>query len=106
MKNFLNFIREQGVVGFATGFILGTATSDLVKSFMADIINPFIGLALGSAGGLKAATLTLAGATIAWGNFISSAINFVILAAVVYLGFKILRLEKLDKQKQKTEMLS
>ena|SRR3989344_4320316 len=100
MKNFLNFIREQGVVGFATGFILGGATSDLVKSFMADIINPLTGLALGSVEGLKAATFTLAGATIAWGNFLSSTINFIILAVVVYLGFKILRLEKLDKRKE------
>ena len=100
MKNFLNFIREQRVVSFSTCFILGGATSDLVKSFMTDVINPFIGLALGSVDGLKTATISIGGATIAWGNFLSSTINFIILAVVVYLGFKILRLEKLDKRKE------
>ena len=99
MKNFIQFIREQGVVGFATGFILGGAVSDLVKSLMADIINPILGLLLGSVQGLKTASISFFGAIITWGNFLSSLINFIVLATVVYTAFKVLRLELLDKKK-------
>ena len=99
MKSFIDFIREQGVVGLAIGFILGGAVSELVKSFINDIVNPVVGLALGSVQGLKAASFSFAGATVMWGSFLSVFINFVIIAGVVFFGFKILRLEKLDKKK-------
>ena len=99
MKDFIQFIREQGVIGLAIGFILGGSVSELVKSFINDIINPVLGLLLGSVSGLKSASFGFFGATIGWGSFVSIFINFVILAAVVYYGFKALGLEKLDKKK-------
>ena len=40
MRGFLNFIREQGVVGLAIGFILGGAISKLVAALVNDLINP------------------------------------------------------------------
>ncbi len=98
---FMDFIREQGVVGLAVGFILGAAVAKVVSSFVTDIINPLIGLALGSANGLKAASAKLGGATIAYGSFLATLIDFAIVAAVVYFGVKILGLDKLDKKKDK-----
>lgn len=100
MRSFITFIREQGVVGLAIGFILGGAVSELVKSFINDIVNPVVGLALGSVQGLKEASFSLLGADILWGSFASVLINFVIIAAVVYFGFKGLGLDKLDKKKE------
>ena len=99
MQSFLDFIRERGVVGLAVGFILGGAISQLVASFINDILNPLLGLVLGSVKGLKMATLPLFGAEIAWGDFVTVFINFLVVALVVYYGFKLLRLEKLDKPK-------
>jgi large conductance mechanosensitive channel len=99
MKNFLNFIREQGVVGLAIGFILGGAVSGLVKALIDDLINPLIGLILGSASGLETMSFPIFSATINFGHFVSVLINFVIIAAVVYYGFKALGLDKLDKKK-------
>jgi large conductance mechanosensitive channel len=99
MKSFIEFIREQGVVGFATGFILGGAVSDLVKALVADIVNPFINLALGRVQALKTATFDVFGASVAWGDFLVALINFFVLAVVVYLVFKIL-LGKLDRPKK------
>ena len=100
MNNFIAFIREQGVVGFAIGFILGGAVSDLVKSFINDIVNPIVGVMLGSVEGLKEASFSFFGAEILWGNFVSLIINFIIVAAVVYYGFKGLGLDKLDRKKE------
>lgn len=99
MKDFLSFIREQGVVGLAIGFILGGAVSTVVASLVNDIINPILGLVLGSAEGLKSVSFSLFGAELFIGKFITVLINFFVIAAVVYYGFKGLGLDKLDKKK-------
>ena len=70
MKDFIQFIREQGVVGLAIGFILGGAVSTVVASLVKDIINPILGLILGSADGLAAASFGIFGAQIMWGSFV------------------------------------
>lgn len=99
MKGFLDFIRTQGVVGLAVGFILGGAVSELVKSLVSDIINPVMSVVLGSAQSLKGSVLTVGSISVAWGNFLNVFINFVVIAAVVYFGVKWLKLdEKLDKK--------
>jgi len=38
-SGFIDFVREQGVVGLAVGFILGGAVSKVVSSLVKDIIN-------------------------------------------------------------------
>lgn len=101
MKGFIEFIRQQGVIGLAIGFMLGGAVSKVVSALVTDIINPLIGLLLGKiSSNLAEASLTLGNATITWGHFLSVLIDFVIVAAVVYFGFKMLGLQKLDKPKQ------
>jgi len=99
MRNFLNFIREQGVVGLAVGFILGTAVSKVVSSIVTDLINPLIGLLLGRLGNLDQAFLQIGESKLMWGNFVSTTIDFIVIALVVYFGVKILKVEKLDKSK-------
>ncbi len=91
----MQFIREQGVVGLATGFILGGAVSKLVTALVNDIVNPIIGAILGSAEGLKAMKF----GPILLGDFVAVFIDFVIIAAVVYFVVKGLGLDKVDKQK-------
>jgi len=100
MKGFLEFIREQGVVGLAVGFILGGAVSKVVASLVSDIINPLLGVILGFAGNLSAASLALGPAKIMYGSFLSVLIDFTVIAAVVYFGIKGLGLDKLDKPKK------
>lgn len=99
MKGFLDFVREQGVVGLAVGFILGGAVSKVVSSIVNDIIDPLLGIALGSAKGLDKATFELAGATIKYGSFLAILIDFIVIALVVYFGVKMMGLDKLDKKK-------
>lgn len=99
MKGFLNFIREQGVVGLAVGFILGGAVSKLVSSIVADLINPLLGIVMGAIGNLNEAYLQIGSAKLMWGNFVSTFVDFVVIALVVYFGVKALKLDKLDKKK-------
>lgn len=101
MKGFIDFIREQGVVGLAVGFILGGAVSKVVSALVTDIINPILGVILGSAEGLKAASFRIGSAEILYGDIISVTIDFIVIALVVYFGVKLIGLDKLDKKKEK-----
>ena len=99
MKGFLAFIREQGVVGLAIGFILGGAVSKLVTAFITDIIDPILAVAFGAASGLATATLTIGPVHFLYGDLLSVAIDFVVVATVVYAGVEIIGINKLDKKK-------
>lgn len=95
LQEFLLFIREQGVVGLAIAFILGGAVNKVVTSLVADIIQPIIGLIFGSPSGLVSWNI----GPIRVGSFLAVAIDFAIIAWVVYFIFKKLNLESLDKKK-------
>ena len=99
IKGFVNFIRQQGVVGLAIGFILGGVVKEVISSFVEDIINPIIGALLGATGRLENAVLMIGSMKIRWGNFVAVLIDFIIISFVVYYGVKGLGLDKLDKEK-------
>lgn len=98
VKGFIDFIREQGVVGLAVGFILGGAVSKTVASLVENIINPLVGALLGKVA-LVDKAFKIGSVAIKYGAFISTLVDFAIIAAVVYFGVKALRLDKLDKPK-------
>jgi large conductance mechanosensitive channel len=100
-RGFMEFIREQGVVGLAIGFILGASVSKLVAALVADIINPILSVFLGATSDLKLKVLQIGQVKIMWGDFLASFIDFIVIALVVYAGFKILKLDKLDKKSSK-----
>ena len=100
MKGFIEFIREQGVIGLAVGFILGGAISKLVTSLVTDIINPLVGALLGFTKNLADASFLVGGSKIMWGHFVTILIDFAIIAAVIYFSVRILRLDRLDKKKE------
>jgi large conductance mechanosensitive channel len=95
IKGFVEFIRQQGVVGLAVGFILGGAVSKVVTALVNDIVNPLLGFVLGSTEGLKSMTL----GPILLGDFVTVIIDFLIIAAVVYFIVKGLGFDRLDKPK-------
>jgi large conductance mechanosensitive channel len=99
IQQFVAFIREQGVIGLAVGFILGGAVAKVVSSLVEDLVNPLLGLALGSAEGLKEATFAVGEATIRYGSFLSTVLDFLVIAAVIFMMIRVMGLDKLDKKK-------
>jgi large conductance mechanosensitive channel len=101
---FINFIREQGVVGLAVGLAVGTAAGASVKSLVENFINPIVGFLLGGANlsnmtwntGLKHGTKEL---VFGWGAIVSSLITLFATALVVYLIIHAAKLDRLDKKK-------
>lgn len=96
---FMDFVRKQGVVGLAVGFILGGSVSKVVTALVTDIINPFLGIVLGATEDLKAMKFTVGPAEILWGDFVSVTIDFLIVALVVYFGVKLLGIDGVSKKK-------
>jgi large conductance mechanosensitive channel len=104
-RGFLNFIREQGVVGLAVGLVLGGAVATVVKSLVDNVVMPPVGLLLGSADGLKGLSWNLGKAggkdtVLHYGVFLNDLLNFVIIALVIYVVVHLLGLDKkFDRKK-------
>jgi len=99
MRGFINFVREQGVIGLAVGFILGGAISKVVAALVTDLINPLLGFILGAAGSLKDSYIAIGSGKLMWGDFVNSIVDFLVIALVVYFGVRVLKLDKLDSKK-------
>lgn len=94
MKGFIEFIKTQGVVGLAVGFILSTQISQLVNSIVNDLIDPLLGLIIGAEGNLDKAHFTIGKSQFMWGNLVNNIINFLIIALLLYVLIRALRLDK------------
>ncbi len=112
LEEFKKFALKGNVVDLAIGVIIGAAFGKIVDSLVNDIIMPFIG-ALGGVDfsnyfiglnrAVTAPTLVEAkkqGAVLAYGNFITIAVNFLIIAFVLFLVVKAInRLQKKEEPK-------
>ena len=105
ISGFMSFVREQGIVGLAVGLVLGVQVKAVVDQLVASFVDPIIGLMLPGSGGLAEKTFAISvlgkQAVFAYGASIAVLISFLAVAAVVYFAVKSLRLDKLDKKKEK-----
>lgn len=101
MKEFLDFIREKGVVGLAIGIVTGNAVTKTVGSIVENLISPLIGAITGSAGNLVdlSYTVPFTKITFKYGAAASSLIDLVIIMLVVYVIFVKSPLKMIDKKK-------
>ncbi len=100
-SEFKEFALKGNVVDLAVGVIIGGAFGKIVDSMVGDLIMPVVGRIFGGldfssyyiplsgqAPGLALAEAKKAGAVLAYGNFITIAINFIILAFIIFLMVK------------------
>ena len=107
-KEFKEFAVKGNVMDLAVGVIIGGAFGKIVDSVVNDLIMPLVGKAVGGLdfsnyfiplAGQTATTLAeakKAGAVFAYGNFLTVAFNFVILALIIFLMVK--QINKLKKE--------
>lgn len=103
INEFKAFIMKGNVMDLAVGIIIGAAFTAIVGSLVADLINPIIGLILGSVdlsnmyivlkgtvpeGASLTAARDAGAAVFAYGSFITAVINFLIIAFVVFMLIK------------------
>jgi large conductance mechanosensitive channel len=97
LSEFKEFTLRGNVMDLAVGVIIGAAFAKIVDSLVGDIIMPIVGRIFGGLdfsnyfiplSGQTATTLAeakQAGAVLAYGNFLTVALNFVILAFIIFI---------------------
>lgn len=103
LQEFKEFAMKGNVVDLAIGVIIGAAFGKIVESMVGDIFMPVIGAVTGGidfsgyfialSKSVTATTLAEAqkqGAVLAWGKFVTVAINFLIIAWVMFMVVKLM----------------
>jgi large conductance mechanosensitive channel len=93
IKGFRDFILRGNVIDLAVAVIIGVAFGAITKSLVEDIITPLIAAVIGKPD-FSALVFNLYGTPIKYGNFLNAAINFIIIAFVIYF-FLVLPVQKL-----------
>ena len=114
LQEFREFAVKGNVVDLAIGVIIGVAFGKIVESVVGDLFLPMIGAITGGldfsnyfvglSSSITADSLEAAkkqGAVFAWGNFVTVAINFIIVAWVLFMVVKLVnRLKRQDAKKE------
>ena len=111
LNEFREFAMKGNVVDLAVGIVIGAAFSAIVTSLVGDVIMPIIGAVTGGLDfsnyftGLSAKVTATnlvdakkQGAVLAWGNFLTLTINFIIIAFVLFMVIRVM-----NKLKRKDE---
>jgi len=94
MQEFKTFAMRGNVLDMAVGIVIGVAFGKIVSSFVADVIMPPLGLLLGGvdfkdlAIVLQEAIGDAPAVVIAYGQFIQTIVDFVIIAFAIFLVVK------------------
>lgn len=115
LNEFKSFASKGNALGLAIGVIIGNSFSELINSIVTDIFMPVIGWITGGIdfsnffiqlSGDKKQTLKAAkdaGATIAYGQFITILINFLIIAFLLFIVFRVMKRLALAPQNKLTK---
>jgi large conductance mechanosensitive channel len=88
LKEFVDFLKQYGVVGLAIAVIIGGKLGDLVKSVVDNLLMPLIGI-LVPGGDWRKLGFTVAGAQFGVGNVLGALLDFTIVALIVFMIAKI-----------------
>ena len=102
LQEFREFVLRGNVLDLAVGVIIGGAFSKIVSSLVNDVLMPLIGILIGGVD-FKNLTLTIGDAKITYGNFIQNVIDFLIIAACIFVIVKVINkiIKPLKKKKKK-----
>ena len=99
---YIAFLIAFGIIGLAIAFVIGQAVSKVVNAFVKDIVNPTIGLVLpGSLNNMSATVIGIYGvpSEFKYGDLISNIIEFIIIALLVFMAYKLLKKYKFIEEK-------
>jgi large conductance mechanosensitive channel len=88
-REFKEFISKGNVVDLAVGVIIGGAFGKIVSSLVNDIVMPLIGVILGGIN-FTELSIEIGSAHIAYGLFIQNIIDFLIIAASIFIFVKVI----------------
>jgi large conductance mechanosensitive channel len=97
-REFISFLKNYGVVGLAIAVIIGGKLNSLVDAVVKELLMPFVGLLLPS-GDWRNLAFTVGETKFGVGPVLAAGIDFLIVAAVVFvIAKKVLREEAVSKK--------
>ena len=98
-EEFKKMILRGNIIDMAVGVIIGSAFSKIVTSLVNDILMPFLGVVLGGLD-FSGLSIKIGEATIKYGSFIQSIVDFLIIAICIFVMVKIVSKirDKADKK--------
>ena len=98
LQEFKSFAMKGNVVDLAVGIVIGAAFGKIVSSLVGDMIMPVVGLL---AGGIdfSGLAMTIGKASVNYGKFIQTCVDFVIIAAAIFLVVKAINRLKREEAK-------
>ena len=108
LSEFKAFAVKGNVVDMAVGIIIGAAFGKIVSSFVGDVVMPPLGVLIGGvdfsdlAITLKAAQGDVPAVVLAYGKFIQSVVDFLIVAFAIFMGVKVINRLKREEAKAPT----
>jgi large conductance mechanosensitive channel len=108
LSEFKAFAVKGNVVDMAVGIIIGAAFGKIVSSFVGDVIMPPLGLLIGGvdfsdlAVTLRPAEGAAPAVVLAYGKFIQTVIDFIIVAFAIFMGVKAINRLKREEAKAPT----
>ena len=98
LKEFKDFAVKGSVINLAVGVMIGAAFQSVVTSLTTNILSPVVGLLTRQ--NFDSLHIAVYDATINYGAFITSVVNFIIMALVVFLLVKFINgLQTIGKHK-------
>ena len=89
LKEFKSFAMKGNVVDLAVGVIIGAAFGKIVASLVEDVIMPLVGTLVGGVN-FSALAITVGSATLKYGKFVQTCLDFLIIAWAIFLAVKLI----------------
>ena len=106
LKEFKEFAMRGNVIDMAVGVVVGGAFSEIVTSLVNDIVMPLISLATGQVNFTVLSYVFHSDdneVVLAYGNFIQTVVEFVILAFCVFCAVKLMTKLRIEKKKEEAK---
>ncbi|MFZ6021929.1 MAG: large-conductance mechanosensitive channel protein MscL [Patescibacteria group bacterium] len=109
LQEFQTFIARGNVIDLAVGIIIGSAFTGIVNSLVKDVLLPPVGIIMGKVNFadlklvLQAKSDTLPEVAILYGNLLQNALNFLLVALVVFSLVKAINTLKKKEENKETK---
>jgi len=98
LQEFKSFVMKSNVVDLAVAVIIGVAFGKIVASLVEDVIMPLIGALIGGIN-FTVLAITVGSATLKYGKFLQACLDFLIIAAAIFLVVKLINRLKREQAK-------
>ncbi|HLQ82956.1 MAG TPA: large conductance mechanosensitive channel protein MscL [Pseudogracilibacillus sp.] len=99
LKDFKEFAFQGNIIDLAVAVIFGTAFGAIVTSLVDDIIMPLVGILIGGID-FSGLAIEVGSATVMYGAFIQTVVNFLIIAMSIFLALRLVLRRKKEEEEE------